>query len=116
MAITTYEYGEYYALAGIKAQIGGLAICDSAGNEISSVSASSTTYTQGSLGSQGSDQLTLDSSVDFTIAAGDVGKTATKLRLKTSGGSTLLEIGLTSSQLFDTEGIYTLTSSTIGIS
>ncbi len=114
MAITTYEHGEYYALAGIKAQVGSLALINSVGTELAEEAGSSTTYTQGALGAQGSDLLDLTDSVTFTIGSGDVNQTATGIRVKTGiGGETLLEIDLTTSQLFELEGTYTLTASTI---
>lgn len=115
MAVVSYEHGEYYALAGVKAQVGGLALIKSTGVELATANASSTTYTQGDLGLQGSDVLTLTSSVQFTIGAGAVGETATKLRIKTAGGSTMFDIDLTATQTFSAEGVYTLTASTLGI-
>lgn len=117
MAVVSYEHGEYYALAGVKAQVGGLALIKSTGVELATANASSTTYTQGDLGLQGSDVLTLTSSVQFTIGAGAVGSTAAKLRIKTGVGGTnnMFDIDLTATQTFSAEGVYTLTASTLGI-
>ena len=118
MAVVSYERGEYYALNGVKAQVGRLALIDSGGNELTSTTASSTTYTLGDIGSPGSDVLTLTSSVQFDISAALAAqsKTATKLRITTSTASGLMfDIDLTSSQLFEVEGTYTLTASTLGV-
>ena len=104
MADTLHVKGKIAAITGIKGEFNSIELYTSSDTLISFATVTGADYTVNAT----TGELTNDNAIVFTLAAGDIGKTATQVRLLDSVGNDLITVDLDTSLTINYAGEATI--------